>query len=585
MLNPRLYIALLFGLTFFLFTGCEKEESAADRRISENIDASREVYYKKDGGPEKSHKLLESAAKESAASAVSRASAKELVGQSNYALAISRLPEVNNAENDSLRIIREINRIGSELGDEVFLIESLKGSNPSGSASDPLKALSANKAKFAAQVAEFDKILQQLEAKRQELSTKINNLDTEQKSKVEMSNALMQKSDQAKGQESVDLFKQSADVRQAAALLARDLEFARVDLKRTEQLIADTQAERKAAEESIATAQNQITQLNQGWSATEEAIKKRRAEAANLLSRGEVDASLKKGINAESGIEGLAKQFAAAKQRAAEARKSIDETNLEPSIAAYDEADKAGGRVVAQVQASLRDEKDTPVRAAWQRMEKLAKPITYRLGKARSLQLRGQLFLREFNLLQAQQSLVAALQPLFQRAGLNLPQEIAPADLAAQLKTAHDNALRDLSDSAALLKDILEMDDVQRNTWPQANEARALSVAVEYALHHLDRDKGHLDAAKGTVKLLSDNGATYPALPPDLETRTINPVPIVGATTAPTTNPAGGGETPAITPEGVNALKNLLNRARGGAAQPQGGANPPQPAPPPQPNQ
>jgi len=582
MLNPRLWIALLFGLTFFLFTGCEKEESAADRRISENIDASREVYYKKDGGPEKSHKLLESAAKESAASAVSRASAKELVGQSNYALAISRIPEVNSAENDALRIIREINHVGAELGDEVFLIDSLKGSNPSAGQSDPLKALSANKAKFAAQVAEFDKTLQQLEAKRQELSTKINNLDTEQKSKVEMSNALMQKSDQAKGQESVDLFKQSADVRQAAALLARDLEYARVDLKRTEQLIADTQAERKAADESIATAQNQITQLNQGWSATEEAIKKRRAEAANLLSRAQVDASMQKGINAESGIEALARQFAAAKQRAAEVRKSIDETNLEPSIAAYDEADKAGGKVVAEVQASLRDEKnqDTPVRAAWQRMEKLAKPITYRLGKARSLQLRGQLFLREFNLLQAQQSLVAALQPLFQRAGLNLPQEIAPADLAAQLKTAHDNALRDLSDSAALLKDILEMDDVQRNTWPQANEARALSVAVEYALHHLDRDKGHLDAAKGTVKLLSDNGATYPALPPDLETRAINPVPIVGATTAPTTNPAGPNT---AGPTGNGAWGKLLRKAGGAFKPPQGqegGANPQQPAPP-----
>ena len=123
-----------------------------------------------------------------------------------------------------------------------------------------------------------------------------------------------------------------------------------------------------------------------------------------------------------------------------------------------------------------------------------------------------------------------------------------------------------------------------RNTWPQANEARELAVTVEYALHHLEPDKGHLDSAKSTIKLLSDAGANFPALPPDLETRQITPVPIVAGGNAPTTNPstpAEGGGTPPITPEAANALKALLNRARGGgAAQPDGAAPPP-----PQPNQ
>src|SRR5207245_1678382 len=117
MLNSRLCIALLLFSTLFLIS-CEKEESAADRRVSENIQASREAYYKKDGGPEKSHKLLESAAKETTASNASKATAKALVGQSNYALAVSRLPEMNAAETEALRVIREINRIGSQLGDE-----------------------------------------------------------------------------------------------------------------------------------------------------------------------------------------------------------------------------------------------------------------------------------------------------------------------------------------------------------------------------------------------------------------------------------------------------------------------------------
>ena len=65
------------------------------------------------------------------------------------------------------------------------------------------------------------------------------------------------------------------------------------------------------------------------------------------------------------------------------------------------------------VKANLRDNQDTPVRPAWQRMEKLANPISYRLGKARALQLRGQLFLREFNLLQAQQNLETPLHKVW----------------------------------------------------------------------------------------------------------------------------------------------------------------------------
>jgi len=590
MLNSRLCIALLFLLSF-LATGCEKDESAADRRVSENIEASREAYYKKDGGPEQAHKLLEAAAKETTASNASKANAKALVGQSNYALAISHLPEVNSAENEALQVIREINRVGSTLANEVFLIDSLKGANPSASPSDPVKALSANKAKFSGQVAELDKTIQQLQARQQELTTKIGNLDTEQKSKVEMGNALLQKSEQAKDQESVDLFKQSAAVRQAAAMLARDLEFARLDLKRTQNLIADAQSERKAAEESVAIAQKQIEQLNQGWAATEDAIKKRQAEASALLTRAEVDASVKKGINAESGIAALAKQFAAAKQRATDARKSIDETNLEPSIAAYDEADKSGRRLIEEIKANLRDDKnkDTPVIAAWKRIERLCNPITYRLGKARSLQLRGQLFLQEKNLLKAQQNLVTSIQPMFQRAGLTMPPEIAPTDLAAQLDAAHKNALRDLGDSSALLKDILEMDDVQRNTWSQSNEARELSVTVEYALQYLEPDKGHLDSAKGNVKLMSDSGANFPALPPDLETRPINAVPIVAAGgKASTTNPARADTTgPANSgPTGGGAWSKLLKKA-GGAfkpGQPQEGGAAPQPPAPPQQN-
>ena len=110
---------------------------------------------------------------------------------------------------------------------------------------------------------------------------------------------------------------------------------------------------------------------------------------------------------------------------------------------------------------------------------------------------------------------MAYLQPIFQRAGLNLPQEIAPADLAAQFKAADDSAKRDLNDSYGILKDILDTDVVQNNNWAQANEARELAVTVEYALHRLEPDKGHLDSARSTVKLLSDAGANFPALPPE----------------------------------------------------------------------
>ena len=158
MISFRSCISLLLFLTLFLITGCDKDETAADRRVSDNIDEARGAYYQQNGGPDKSHKLLLSAANENAASNSSKATAKALVGQSSYAMAISRLAELNAAETEALRIIRDINHVGSQLGDEVFLIDSLKGANPAASANDPLKALSANKARFAAQVAELENL-------------------------------------------------------------------------------------------------------------------------------------------------------------------------------------------------------------------------------------------------------------------------------------------------------------------------------------------------------------------------------------------------------------------------------------------
>ena len=96
---------------------------------------------------------------------------------------------------------------------------------------------------FGFDIAQLDKNIQQLQAKAQELTGKISSLDTEQKSKVEMGNQLLQKSESAKGQESLDLFKQSASVRQSAAIVARDLEYTRTDLARTDALFADAQSE------------------------------------------------------------------------------------------------------------------------------------------------------------------------------------------------------------------------------------------------------------------------------------------------------------------------------------------------------
>src|SRR4051812_28782881 len=170
MSNPRICTSFLLLSTLFFIAGCERDDSAADRRVSENIQSSREAANKKDNDAQaKSYKLLESAAKESAASPGSKATAKALVAQSNFASAIALLPQVNDAENQAHRIIRELGRVGSELAGEASLIGALKGANPSASSSDPLKVLAANKAKFAGQVAEIDKTISQLAAQQQAL--------------------------------------------------------------------------------------------------------------------------------------------------------------------------------------------------------------------------------------------------------------------------------------------------------------------------------------------------------------------------------------------------------------------------------
>ncbi len=580
MSNHRFRVASLFLCSFIVTAGCENEESAANRRVNASIETSRQAYRKSDGNSAEAHKHLETAAKETAASAAAKATAKSLVAQSSFDSAVRALPELNTVETEAQALIRDMGRISSDITSEVALIESLKGQNPSASQSDPLKALSASRAKFTAQVGELDKNIQQLESQKQAMVSKISNLDTEHKSKLELAAGLMQKSEAAQGEESVNLFKQSTAVRQNASTLSRELQFARQDLARIEVLLADAQRSRKLSEESAAMAQRQLEQLNQGWSSTEEAIKARQANLAKM-------------VNSENGLAALAKELAEKKAKAAELRKAIDENHLEPSIAAYTEADSNAKKLVQELNSLLQDEKnkDSPGKIAWQNMRRLNDPITYRLGKARALQLRGQLFAQERSLHVAQQNLATSLQPLLQKAGVAMPPELAPADLAAQLDTSHKSAVRDFNDSLSALKDILETDAVQRNTWPQANEARQLHVTVEYSLHHLEPDKGHLDAAKASIGEISKNGGVFPALPPDLETRAVSPVPIV-ASNRPTTNPANGAAEPAqggttetpITPEGAAALKNLLNRARGGAGGAGNAPTVPLPEPPAQQN-
>lgn len=564
--------------------GCEKSESAADRRVRDHLTSARLTRNEK--GREAAHSELSKAAQETEASFGGKAIAKAAVGESEYAAALALMPQLDALEVGALQSLGNITRLSNQIGNEVLAIDSYKAEAAKGGA-EAIKALTALAANTSAKAAEHTAQKKGLETKRQAKSTQIIETETQMKAASEQANTLMAKSEAVKGQESVDLFGQSVTQRKVAQDLSAKLELLKVELARIESHIVDADRNAQLAQESASVAQKQIASVNESSKQTLKAIADHTAAAKAIMDAG--------------GLTALAKEFARLKTEAEALRKTID-AHLEAAETAYAAADVSAAHFTVELTPKVRENRDSPERVAWERSLKANDPMSYQLARAEVLKARGNLNFHLRNLLQAQETLVQTFKPIAEKATITLPPELEAADVQKQVATATATIKKQYADGSEELNKALEKDEVQNGRWSQHIEAKLLQLSLKYSQYSLG-DAAALAAAKDQLKsLVAPDGpnVSFPDLPADLEagliTRTVSlptpttrgttpttttPVPTTGGTPGNTETPVtpttpSGDATPPSAPEGGGVLFKALKRA-GGAFGGKGGAAAPTP--------
>jgi len=504
----RLALTAAYAALPFAGIGCEKPQRQADKKADLAI-AQSEIAAGKEGNEAKAYKLLTQAAQQADASEAERSHAKTLVAQADYGWVIKHMPELAEAEAKAAEIIDEIAVLGQRIAADNLLIEQCKAADPAGVApSHPAAELNKSKAKYTAMAADLDKKILDAEARVRAKGADIDALTKQQGIASDEAGLLFEKSEQAKGQASLDLFKQYADARAKADGLTLATNAAKAQLANLQGAVAELKTQKQLAVNAAAAAVRQATELSTAWTKAQQMMQTTASHSKAI-------------VGSQDGVAGKAKVLAAALAAAAEKRRELD-ARLQSSINAFSEAAKASDAVSTAMGQRLRDAAlDSVERMAWKRMEKLHNFAIHRLDRAHVLMARGGMFVAQKSLLESKLRMAQNLAAAYKQAGLGAPAELSGAAIRKEVDDAGKTAQKCFEEADGLLVDISERGQAEDKS--QANFPR---IGTQYSLYNLTGKEKYLTDARAILEEMVKSSAdesgkvakVIPVLPAELET-------------------------------------------------------------------
>ena len=505
----------IVGAALGIFTcSCEPPQKPADRKVAAAIAASDHIAQcagsaaQKEKDQQKAYDLLKKAAEQADTSDLAKSHVKTLLAQSDYENAIARLAELTSAEAGVDAIIDEMAQLGQQIAANNLLIEQCKSLNPAGVGADqPSAKLAKSNADYTAMAGELGKKILAAEARVREKNGEMNALASQQTAAAGECASFLEKSEKTAGQESLDLFKKSADARVKAEGVTLKLNAAKRQLASLELSVAELKAQKQIALAGATAAAQQLSKLTAAWSKAQQVMQTTAADSKAIA--GKVAAKSKALDSA---------------MKAAKDKRDVIDNHLQLAIRYYTDAGVAAGAVNLAMRQRLSADsaRQAPERLAWQRMESLHSPSGYHLDRARALMTRGELFIAQKSLLEGELRLAQSLTGIYGRqSGLTLPAELNVRDIASQITTAANTAKACFGDADTLLQDIME-----RGQSEDKSQAQFPRIGTQYALYNLTGKDSYLTEARKILQEIAAPSAdedsakiakAIPVLPEELE--------------------------------------------------------------------
>lgn len=544
--HPALTLATsaicLFGT---LTTGCDQLESAtglSDRAVDQNISQAESQRL---AGGDAWTATLQNAASEKGASPAQRARANSLLAEVEFNQARQHLANARTIRLEIDRLIWSIADLTQQIQSNNALIEGFH----------KLEPVEARK-QIAAQVAlaqggpdqpdwfkhentplpTLSFIKQQISSLQGEIAgrqDKIKTLATQRSQALEQAEAANTKSEQLTGQESVDTYKQGADLRQNAAQMASQIDQAKSQIASLQRELEVALGQEAVLNDVLKQYQAQQKQVDEGWKIIQAKI-----DDLTQLSRrivvGEAD---------NTASHSIASMAARVTELSKNTQGELDAAQqlLNSSAAHFVAAASAGSDLSRELGTKMRDPSTAaaPERTAWKQLQEMFQAPGYKLREAVVQQTLGVLHAEQAAQLAQRVRIHGDLKTVVDKAGISMPTALEEADLTNRLQTARAEAQKAYQASDELLVNIATGSDAGQD---RKNAALVQRILTQYGWYQLENNAGdkdsaqkHLAEAIDVAKAAVEAKIPLPSMPPEVAAVAVAVVP---APTGPV-NPGG----------------------------------------------
>jgi len=518
--------AMLLAVAGLLLSGasaCEKLESSAaqaDRQVERDIKAASMPAGRV--SDEASLSKLKAAAARSDDSLPEHARAVDILAQDQLHAAIGRILQFQEQQLDVQTKLLGLSRLAAQIAAAGTAVEI-------GQKSDPVEVLASIDKKIADRNAELDKVNGEMTGLRTDLKKRQDQVDAEtaQKMAAEIqAEAMVSRSNAAKGQESADLFKQARETRKIAGITGANIEAQKLEMRPVQTDIQLRQGLVNSLNESLKSLADDKANLQKGWEGMAGQIKAQQSFADTLYSEQFVRNAHDLKILADR----LDTEGAAAEKLLDEA---IDNFKLATTTLSTKYEQELG------IMANSPKFQDTVEKTIWTNLRTVFASNNFRFDLGEAWQMRGCLLTTIMSDLELRQKLLAQIKQNLDKVGKELPAEIA-VDLTEPLKTAGAKAIAAYVEAGAACKIVADAPPASILNPSLKNSARGAEALAMYGKWQVQAARNDPEASKSQDEAKSLAKQADILLPN--ETPAVPDVPLPGR---PTTTPGTPEASPA----------------------------------------
>lgn len=525
----------LFGT---LSIGCDQLESAtglSDRAVDNSI--SQAELQRLSGG-DGWVATLQKAAAEKGAGPAQRARANGLLAEAEFNQARRHLANARGLRLEMDRLIWSISDLTQQIQSNNALIEGFRKLEPAEARKQIADqvALAQGGPDQPAWFKHENTPLPTLSFIKQEISRlqgeitglgdKITGFTSQRTQALEQAESANSRSEQLKGQESVDAYKQGADLRQKAAQLATQIDQTKAEIASRQRELEVALGQEAVLNDALKQYQAQQKQVDEGWKIAQSKIDEL-TQLSRRIVQGEADGA--------AGVDSIRIKAARLADLSKNVQTELDAARQQLIGAAthFDAAASASQDLSRELSAKMRDPAAAaaPERNAWKQILEMFHPAGYKLREAVAQQTLGVLDTEQAAQLSQRSQMQEELKAAVDKAGIPMPTELADAELTNQLQTARAEAQKAYQSSDELLQGVATADAGQ----DRKNAALVQRILTQYGWYQLERNAGNKDAAQqhlaeaiNVAKAAVEAKAPLPSLPAEVA------AVAVAATQAPT---------------------------------------------------